>query len=67
MTLHCSKNVKNFKNSNLDVIDILRWLELKLGFIIFQTIDVNALRQLNNIWQLSLLWRACSKKEEKQR
>ena len=44
MTLHCSKDVKIFKNNMLDVDDILEGWELKLGFSIFHIFDVNALR-----------------------
>ena len=47
ITLYCSKDVKNFKNSMLDVDDILRGWELKLGFSIFHISDVNALK----LWQ----------------
>ena len=43
MTLHCSKDVKNFKNSIFDVGDILKGWELKLGFSIFYIFNVNAL------------------------
>ena len=45
LTLHCSKDVKNFKNNMLDVDDILRGWELKLGFSIFNIFDVNAYRE----------------------
>ena len=38
MTLHSSKDVKNFKSSMLDVDDILREWELKLGFSIFHIV-----------------------------
>ena len=38
MTLHCSKDVKNFKNSMLDVDDIFKGWELKLGFSIFHIV-----------------------------
>ena len=44
ITLYCSKDVKNFKNSMLDMDDILRGWELKLGFSIFHISDVNALK-----------------------
>ena len=44
MTLHSSKDVKNFKSSMLDVDDILREWELKLGFNIFHIFDVNGLK-----------------------
>ena len=37
---YCSKDVKNFKNSMLDVDDTLRGWELKLGFSIFHIFDV---------------------------
>ena len=47
MTLHCSKDVKIFKNNMLDVDDILEGWELKLGFSIFHISDVNALK----LWQ----------------
>ena len=42
MTLHCSKDVKNFKNNILDVDNILREWELKLRFSIFHIFDMNA-------------------------
>ena len=45
-TPYCSKDVKNFKNSMLDVDDTLRGWELKLGFSIFHIFDVK--RQLQN-------------------
>ena len=43
MTLHCSKDVKNFKNNILDMDDILRGYELKLGFSICHIFNVNTL------------------------
>ena len=46
MTLHCSKDVKIFKNSMLDVDDILRGWELKLGFSIYHIFDVHALKNV---------------------
>lgn len=44
MTLYSSKDVKNVKNSILDVHDILRGWEIKLGFSIFHIFYVNALK-----------------------
>ena len=46
MTLHCSKDVKKFMDSMLDVDETLRGWELKLGFSIFHIFDVK--RQLQN-------------------
>ena len=49
MTLHCSKNAKNFKYSMFDVDNILRGWKLKLRFSIFYMFDLNALRVFNPI------------------
>ena len=51
MTLHCSKDVKNFRISMVDVDDILRGWELKLEFSISHIFDVNALIELEK-WHL---------------
>ena len=56
MTLYCSKDVKSFKNSMLDVNDILRGWELKLGFSIFHIFNVNALKILENETQLVIFF-----------
>ena len=44
MTLHCSQDVKNFKNRMLNVDDILKERELKFGFSIFHIFYVNTLK-----------------------
>ena len=56
MTLYYSKDVKSFKNSMLDVNDILRGWELKLGFSIFHIFNVNALKILENETQLVIFF-----------